>query len=87
MPRSLLIRLPAIALALLAISLLIQGACSRKPDPPAPQPGTNAASQDAPAAPDKPAAAELPWQPYTRAALNEHRAAGRTVLVDFTADW
>jgi thiol:disulfide interchange protein len=27
------------------------------------------------------------WQPYTPAALAEARAAGRIVLVDFTADW
>jgi thiol:disulfide interchange protein len=32
-------------------------------------------------------AAELPWQPYTRVALEQHRRQGRTVLVDFTADW
>jgi len=30
---------------------------------------------------------ELPWQPYTRAALDKGRAEGKTVLVDFTADW
>jgi thiol:disulfide interchange protein len=32
-------------------------------------------------------AAELPWQPFTVAALGEYTAAGKTVLVDFTADW
>jgi thiol:disulfide interchange protein len=32
-------------------------------------------------------ATELPWQPYSRAALEQHRANGATVLVDFTADW
>jgi thiol:disulfide interchange protein DsbD len=30
---------------------------------------------------------ELPWQPYSRAALVEATAAHKTVLVDFTADW
>jgi thiol:disulfide interchange protein len=30
---------------------------------------------------------ELPWEPYTRAALDRELAQGRTVLVDFTADW
>jgi len=30
---------------------------------------------------------ELAWQPYSRAALDDHRKKGHTVLVDFTADW
>ncbi|MCA9100925.1 MAG: thioredoxin family protein [Planctomycetales bacterium] len=30
---------------------------------------------------------ELPWQPYTRSRLEQELGAGRTVLVDFTADW
>jgi thiol:disulfide interchange protein len=30
---------------------------------------------------------ELPWQPYSPAALARARAEGKTVLVDFTADW
>ncbi len=30
---------------------------------------------------------ELDWQPYSRVALEEHLEQGRTVLVDFTADW
>lgn len=30
---------------------------------------------------------QLPWQPFTRTALNDLRNRGRTVLVDFTADW
>jgi suppressor for copper-sensitivity B len=30
---------------------------------------------------------ELDWQPYSRVALDEHLSQGRTVLVDFTADW
>jgi thiol:disulfide interchange protein/DsbC/DsbD-like thiol-disulfide interchange protein len=34
-----------------------------------------------------PSAAELPWQPYSPAALAKARAEGKTVLVDFTADW
>ncbi len=29
----------------------------------------------------------LPWQPYSRAALAAARAEGKTVLVDFTAQW
>jgi suppressor for copper-sensitivity B len=29
----------------------------------------------------------LPWQPYTRTALATARAEGKTVLVDFTAQW
>jgi suppressor for copper-sensitivity B len=29
----------------------------------------------------------LPWQPYTRTALVTARAEGKTVLVDFTAQW
>ena len=29
----------------------------------------------------------LPWQPYSRVALDDFRAKGTTVLVDFTADW
>ncbi len=34
------------------------------------------------AAPD-----HLKWEPFSRAALQQHLAEGRTVLVDFTADW
>ncbi len=34
-----------------------------------------------------PSEAELPWQPYSPAALAEARAEGKTVLVDFTANW
>jgi len=30
---------------------------------------------------------ELPWQPFSKAALEASTAAGKTVLVDFTADW
>jgi suppressor for copper-sensitivity B len=30
---------------------------------------------------------ELPWQPYSPAALAQARADGKTVMVDFTADW
>ena len=30
---------------------------------------------------------ELPWQAFTPERLEKHRAAGATVLVDFTADW
>jgi suppressor for copper-sensitivity B len=31
--------------------------------------------------------AELPWEPFTRATLDQYRQQGHTVLVDFTADW
>jgi thiol:disulfide interchange protein len=31
--------------------------------------------------------AELPWEPFTRASLDEYRSQQYTVLVDFTADW
>ncbi len=34
-----------------------------------------------------PSQAVLPWQPYSPAALAEARAQGKTVLVDFTANW
>jgi thiol:disulfide interchange protein len=34
-----------------------------------------------------PSRSELPWQPYSPAALAEARAQGKTVLVDFTANW
>jgi suppressor for copper-sensitivity B len=30
---------------------------------------------------------ELPWEKFTQEALEKHIAAGRTVFVDFTADW
>jgi len=30
---------------------------------------------------------QLPWIPFSRTVLDQHRAEGRTVLVDFTADW
>ncbi len=30
---------------------------------------------------------ESDWQPYSRVALDNHLSEGRTVLVDFTADW
>jgi suppressor for copper-sensitivity B len=30
---------------------------------------------------------ELPWRPYSPATLAQARAEGKTVLVDFTADW
>ena len=29
----------------------------------------------------------LPWQPFSTAALTKLRAEGKTVMVDFTADW
>jgi len=29
----------------------------------------------------------IPWQPWSRALVDQARAAGRAVLVDFTADW
>jgi thiol:disulfide interchange protein len=32
-------------------------------------------------------AGELPWRPYSAAALEALRDSGRVVLVDFTADW
>jgi thiol:disulfide interchange protein len=49
----------------------------------------------APAAPAAPAAktvdtaasAHLPWQPFTAQRLADLTAAGKTVLIDFTADW
>jgi suppressor for copper-sensitivity B len=34
-----------------------------------------------------PSDAALPWQPYSQEALAAARAEGKTVLVDFTADW
>jgi len=34
-----------------------------------------------------PSDSALPWQPYSQAALAEARGQGKTVLVDFTADW
>lgn len=34
-----------------------------------------------------PSTMELPWQPYSPAALAAARAEGKTVLVDFTANW
>jgi suppressor for copper-sensitivity B len=30
---------------------------------------------------------ELPWEPFTPGLLQQYRQEGRTVLVDFTADW
>ena len=30
---------------------------------------------------------ELSWEPYNRGSLDNYRAEGRTILVDFTADW
>ena len=30
---------------------------------------------------------ELDFQPFTRVALEQHLEEGRTVFVDFTADW
>lgn len=39
------------------------------------------------AASDASAAGALAWQPWSEAAVAEHRAAGRPVFVDFTADW
>ncbi len=32
-------------------------------------------------------ARQLPWERFSRATLDRHLAEGRTVLVDFTADW
>lgn len=32
-------------------------------------------------------AADLPWEPFSIEALTAHTSAGRTVLVDFTAQW
>jgi thiol:disulfide interchange protein/DsbC/DsbD-like thiol-disulfide interchange protein len=37
--------------------------------------------------PSSQAAGELPWRPYSEAALTALRDSGRVVLVDFTADW
>jgi thiol:disulfide interchange protein len=34
-----------------------------------------------------PGAKVLPWEPFSIAAWNKHTSQGRTVLVDFTADW
>ncbi|MGL4514918.1 MAG: protein-disulfide reductase DsbD family protein [Lacipirellulaceae bacterium] len=34
-----------------------------------------------------PSTHELPWKPYSAAALAAERQSGRTVLVDFTANW
>jgi thiol:disulfide interchange protein len=34
-----------------------------------------------------PKATVLPWEPFSIAAWNKHTAQGKTVLVDFTADW
>lgn len=31
--------------------------------------------------------AELPWEPFSRAELDNYLSKGQTVLVDFTADW
>lgn len=33
------------------------------------------------------ASEELPWQPYSKASLAQLQSEGKTVLVDFTADW
>ncbi|HEY1065926.1 MAG TPA: thioredoxin family protein, partial [Pirellulales bacterium] len=30
---------------------------------------------------------DLPWKPFTKEALAQYQAEGKTVLVDFTADW
>jgi thiol:disulfide interchange protein len=30
---------------------------------------------------------ELPWEPYSLAALERYTAQGKTVIIDFTADW
>ncbi len=37
--------------------------------------------------PEKRDSNELPWQPYSNALLTQYTAAGKTVFVDFTADW
>lgn len=34
-----------------------------------------------------PSDAELPWKPYTEDTLAQARADGKTVMIDFTADW
>jgi thiol:disulfide interchange protein len=34
-----------------------------------------------------PSPSVLPWEPFSIAAWNKHTARGKTVLVDFTADW
>jgi thiol:disulfide interchange protein len=31
--------------------------------------------------------AEIAWQPFSQARLDQLRAEGKTVLIDFTADW
>ncbi|MBN2475894.1 MAG: thioredoxin family protein [Pirellulales bacterium] len=47
-----------------------------------------ASEADADLGPDGgPASSGLPWQPFTRKALDDLIAARQTVLVDFTADW
>ena len=43
-------------------------------------------SSDSPVA-VKPEAGKLPWQPFSIEKLTELTAAGKTVMVDFTADW
>ncbi|MEK6234439.1 MAG: hypothetical protein N2C14_06985, partial [Planctomycetales bacterium] len=30
---------------------------------------------------------ELPWEPYAHAEFQQHLKEGKTVMVDFTADW
>lgn len=37
--------------------------------------------------PTKPTAEDLAWQPFDRAALTRLQSEGKTVLVDFSADW
>ncbi len=60
-----------------ALALVIAGASSAPP---------RAAAADATSPPGQ-AAGELPWRPYSPAALEALRDSGRVVLLDFTADW
>jgi thiol:disulfide interchange protein/DsbC/DsbD-like thiol-disulfide interchange protein len=46
-----------------------------------------AASAAASGTPSVAKAGELPWQPYSRQALADARAAGKPVFIDFTAAW
>lgn len=44
--------------------------------------GSDAASHE-----DSKQGSDLPWQPYSRDLLEQYSAQGKTIFVDFTADW
>lgn len=72
----------AIVVALSLAGLSYAGALEAELQWRAPRPAATTASNRTPASKD-----EIPWQPWSRDAVEAARKSGRPVFVDFTAEW